>query len=634
AAYAVVAWLLIQAASIVLPTFDTPPWIMQSLIVVTILGFPVALVLAWLYELTPMGLKRSDEVLRHTEMGGLKGRRLDGAIIGLLVVAVTFLAYDNYVSTAGRQADAEELDSIAVLAFENLSTEAEDEYFADGLADELLGALSRLRELKVASRTASFYFKGKDVDIMTIAATLQVGYVLSGRVRRYGDRIRVTAALDNAETSDLLWSESYDRELTDILDIQSEIARSVARAIVPVLSAQSERQFMVRPTENAEAYDYYLRGRDYLRQPHEETTLASAIELFDRAIDLDPRFAHAYAGLCEAHLGNYYFSEESESFEAAEVACHRALTLDNSLWDVHVALGNLYRYSGQYEDAILELETAIAQQPTAVSPYLELAQAYAAQNLLNQAEATFRRAEEVESRYWGVHNLFGNFLWDHSRYDEAIERYQRVIQLVPDSGVGYDNLGNTYLAMFELDQAERAFNASPLPSRWTYSNRGLVHYYRGEFSRAAEDHRRAVSISPEVHSSWGRLGDAYRFIPGEAENAHAAYEKAIELAEQDLSINPSDWDTLARLNTYYAFSGQLDRAAAGLEKLFELTSDPTAYFFAALVSVQSGNVERAYEYLRRTVESGWSRATIANDPDLASLRGEREFEAIIAGPTQ
>ena len=631
-AYTVVAWLLIQVADVILSTFDSPRWVMQTLVLLLILCFPIALVLAWVYELTPVGLKRSDDVLRQSSIHWLTARRLNRAIISLLVIAVVFLVYENYVSKGLAGLDDAEPITIAVLPFQNHSVNAEDEFFADGLADELLSALGRIHELKVASRTASFYYKDKDVDVATIASTLMVDNVLSGSVRRDGEQIRVTAALDDTVTSDLLWSETYDKKLEAILDIQSDIAQSVTTAIVPVLSPESHSRIEAQPTKSAEAYQYYLRGRDYLRQPAEEATLANAIGLFDRAIDLDRRFAHAYAGLCEAHLGAYEFARKTESFEAAELTCHRALTLDDSLWEVHVALGNLYRTNGQLDSAVLELETAIDQQPNAVSPYLALAETYAGQNRVEQAEATYRRAEEVESGYWGVHRAFGNFLYLQSRYDEAIERHLKVTKLVPDSGIGYDNLGNSYLSIGEFAKAESAFNASPLPSRWTYMNRGLVYKYRGEFAKAVEDQKRAIDLAPQAHTPWGFLGDAYRFIEGEEENAAEAYDRAIQLAERRLVIDPTDWRSVGKLGMYYAYAGRPDEALAQVEKLLELRSDSTAYYYVTRVRLQVGDIKGAYEALEWAVEGGWSRAQLASDPDVVALRGETGYAELLAEP--
>jgi TolB-like protein/tetratricopeptide (TPR) repeat protein len=633
-AYTVVAWLLIQIADVILATFDASRWVMQTFVSLVILGFPIAVVLAYVYELTPAGLKRSDDVLRQASIRWLTGRRLDGAIISLLVVAVVFLVYENYVATGIAGLSEREPVSIAVLAFENHSTDSADVFFADGLADELLSALGRIRELRVASRTASFYFKGKDIDVATIASTLMVDNVLTGSVRRDGEHVRVTAVLDDTETDKLLWSETYDRNLDDILDIQSDIAQSVATAIAPVLSPESISRIEALPTENIAAYQFYLRGRDYLRQPAEEASLASAVELFGRAIDLDRRFAQAYAGLCDAQLGSYEFSRISESFEMAEVACHRALTLDDSLWEVHVALGNLYRTNGQHDSAILELERAMDAQPNAVSPYLALAETYADQNRSELAESMFRRADELDSGYWGVHRAFGNFFYDQSRYDEAIERHIKVTELVPDSGIGYDNLGNSYLQIGEFAKAESAFNASPLPSRWTYMNRGLVYYNRGEFSKAVEDQKRAVELAPQVHASWGFLGDAYRFIEGEEKNAADAYAKAIELAERYLIINPTDWRGVGQLGMYYAYTGRSDEALAQVEEMLAHRSDSTAYYFLTRVLLQVGDMKGAYEGLERTVEAGWPRVLLASNPDIMALRDESGYAALLATPQE
>jgi TolB-like protein/tetratricopeptide (TPR) repeat protein len=651
--YVVVSWLLLQVAATVFPIFDIPLWASRLLVLLLGLGFPIAVVLAWAFDLTPEGIQwQTDEGAQHVHT-----HAWDWVLAVLLIVAIGLMVssqldrweVDNArASTPSRGADlpsglpsdssvpgsgdavVSELNSVAVLPFDNLSAEPGDEYFADGLAEELLSVLGRVSEIRVASRTSTAYYKNKDIDNATIASTLQVDNVLSGSVRRAGDRIRVTAALDAAGSGQLLWSDTYDRTLDDILDIQSDIARSVVSAIVPVLSPESESQIDSRPTENSEAYDFYLRGRDYLRQPATSTTFSSAVELFNRAIGLDPRFAQAYAGRCEANLGSYEYTRDSAFFSSAEQSCHRALTLNNSLWDVHVALGNLYKTNGQYDEAILELEAAIEQQPNAVAPYLALANTYVDLERLEDADATFRRAEKVESGYWGVHNQFGHLFYKKGEYDEAIRRYRKVIELAPDHGIGHDNLGNVYLAIGDLDSAEQAFSDSPYASRWTYTNRGLVYYYKGEFAKAAEDQQRAIDISSEDHRAWGRLADAYRFIPGREDDAKTTYEAAIRLAAEDLTINPSRWDSIARLAMYYAHTAESDLAEEQIDKLFELTSDSTAYYFAAIASLSLGESARAYDFVRRSIEGGFSKSLIRADPDLIALNSEAGYETLLA----
>lgn len=653
--YVVVSWLLLQVATVVFPVFDIPMWASRLVVILLAIGFPIALIMAWAFDLTPEGIEWQSSVgERHVHT-----HAWDWIIAVLLVVAIGLMVSsqvtrwqagspgasrpvktDAQVQSAVGSAElapatATEgsgtyVNSIAIMPFDSLSQDANDDYIAVGLAEELLSVLGRVDELKIASRMSTAYFRNRDVDHKTIAATLRVENILSGSVRRVGQQIRVTAVLDKAETGELIWTDTFDRTLDDILSMQAEIARSVASAVVPVLSPESEGLIAAAPTLSGEAYDYYLRGVDYLRRPPEGPTLASAIELFDRAIRIDPRFAQAFAGKCEAELGSYEFSRNPEFFEDAESSCHRALTLNNDLWEVHFALGNLYRRNGMYDRAGEELELAIKLQPNAVGPYLTIATIRAAQGNLAEAEAMFYRAEAVESGYWRLHNEFGHFYLDQSNYDQAIRRYERVIELAPDNGIGHDNLGNAYLAIGNLDAALKAFDGSPLPSRWTYNNRGLVYYYKGEFAKAAADHQRAIDLAPDNHRPWGRFAYAARFVPGMQEQASVAYRKAIELAEAEYTINPSSWDTAIRLAGYYAHDGQRQNAEQMLATALNLNSEDAVYYFAAIVALELGDRDRAFEYLHEAVDRGFSKTLILGDPDFEMFRTDDEFNALTA----
>jgi len=649
--YVVVSWLVLQVVSVVFPVFEIPIWTSRLVVILLGLGFPVAVLLAWAFDLTPEGIEWQSEVGEHH----VHTHAWDWILAALLVIAIGLMVTSqlNNWGDAGTPSQpiaasdlsspdetADQLNaavtdalsgaaSIAVLPFDSLSPDPQDEYIADGLADELLSVLGRIGELKVASRTSTAYFKNKDIDHLTIAATLRVEHVLSGSVRRAGNKIRVTAALDRAGTGELLWTDSYDRSLDDILEIQSSIAQSVAAAIVPVLSPESVVMIAAAPTTNTEAYDFYLRGRDYLRRPRNMATLTSATELFDRAINLDPRFAQAFAGRCEANLASYQYTKNTAYFENAEISCHRALTINDRLWDVRVALGNLYFTNGQLDRSILELQAAMQQQPNSVDPYIDLARIYAKQGRKAEAEATFEQAEELESGYWRLHNELGHFNYDETNYDEAIRRFRRVAELAPEHGVGQNNLGNTYLAIGDLEKAAQAFSNSPNPSRFTYSNRGLVYYYQGAYSKAVEDQKQSLDIAPDNHRSWGQIADAYRFIPGGEDDARAAYLRAIELAEREDAVNPS-WQNVVRLALYYVHTGQNAKSESQLENLFETTESETAYYFASLASLHLGNREKSLEYLQESVNRGFSKALILADPDFESLHGDDSFDAILA----
>jgi len=336
-AYAIVAWLLVEVASVVLPTFKAPEWVMQVCTFLVIFGFPLALILAWAFEMTPEGLKREAEVDRTESITHVTGRKLDFAIIGLLVIAVVFLVIDNYVLEAepeqaevtAEQASAAESvargKSIAVLPFVNMSSDPEQEYFSDGLSEEILNLLARIPDLKVIARTSSFAFKGRNEDVRTIGQTLSVSTVLEGSVRKSGNRVRITAQLIDVSNGAHLWSESYDRTMTDIFSVQDDVASAIIAALQIHVGAAPTRG---RPTENPDAYALFLKGRDAMN--HFDAPGASQFLL--EAIELDPVFAEAHELLAYTY---WFQSGETMNAEEARVRLHdaaaRAIAIDPSL---------------------------------------------------------------------------------------------------------------------------------------------------------------------------------------------------------------------------------------------------------------------------------------------------------------
>jgi TolB-like protein/Flp pilus assembly protein TadD len=642
AAYAVTAWLIIQIAETIFPLFGFGPAPARIVVIVLTIGSLPALVFAWVFEFTPEGLKWEKDIERPDSITKQTGKHLDRVIMIVLALGIAYFAFDKFVLSEQREAIIAEQarqegrtealgtlglgTSVAVLAFVNRSPDPEDAYFADGLADELLGILSRVRELKVASRISSFYFKDRNVELSEIASKLGVGAVLSGSVQREQDRIRVTVTLDQIASDTVLWSQSYDREIDNLLDVQTEIAQSVATAIVPVLSPASREIVETSPTSSFAAYDLYLRGREILRGPSDPAAVADAIELFDDAIAEDPAFAQAWAGRCSAYLSEYQHSRATEAFENAEAACFRALNLDDAAYEVRSALGNLYLMNGQFEKSAAEFQAGLEVSSNTAPLYVGLARAYFGQDKTELAEQMFLRAEELDNRYWLVHNELGIFYAREGRFDEALGRFRQVIELTPDSAIGYDNLAATLLNEGQLEQAKAAFEQSPAPTRWTYENRALVYYYLGEFDKAVEDQKRAVELAPDNHKTWGDLADAYRHA-GDEENARNAYETAIELAEESLVIYPDDANTIARLGTYLAYTGQAEAAEELIQKVID-SDNASAYYSVGRVKMHHGDMDAAYDYLRKAIAGGWDRSLVARDPDLVAHGGEDRYGSL------
>ncbi len=373
-AYGVVGWLLVEVASVLFETFEAPEWVMKVYATVIILGFPLALFFAWAFELTPEGLKKEKDVDRSESITHKTGRKIDYIIIGLLTVAVVFFASTHRWGSEREIADspddaeaaANREKSIAVLPFVNMSDDPANEYFSDGISEELLNVLVRVEGLRVASRTSSFSFKGKDISIPNIARELNVNHVLEGSVRKAGNTVRVTAQLIDVRTDSHLWSGTYDRELEDIFAIQDEISGQIVQALKVALGAgeQEAMAYVQKPTENLEAYEHYLRGR-YFWQRRGEDNIRHAIDLFEQATKLDPKFARAWSSLAAAHvtLPHYSNTPKAEQYPLAVFAAQKALTFDDSLAEVYAVLGDMARVDRKWAEAKAYYLRAIASEP-------------------------------------------------------------------------------------------------------------------------------------------------------------------------------------------------------------------------------------------------------------------------------
>ena len=642
--YLVASWVLIQVAQAMFPALLLPDWTVTLVVILVAIGFPIAVILAWAYQVES---EHDDPTATSVHYVVDEHRKLDFVIIAALAVIVVILGYELYrreaapdVPVAAGSQPAASIDtnatsvgrpSIGVLPFLNLSDDRQNEYFADGLAEEILNLLVRVREIDVAARTSSFFFKNKDVDIKTVAMQLGVTNVLEGSVRRQGDRIRVTAQLIQADTGFHIWSNTYDRKLEDIFNIQDDIAREVVNGLQLVISSDSHDALQHVPTESLEAYEYYLQGRNYLRGEYNDTLLGSAHTLFENAIAIDANFAEAYAGLCNTYLALYRRSRSTEFFEQAERACHRGYTLDARAGDVYTALGNLYKASGQAVKAAAEFEHAISLNSRNVDAYFGLADTYKQRNDDERAEMTYQRAIDIQPGYWRGHLEMGLFYYTSGRFREAIEFFTQVVNLAPDNATGYLNLGSSYYLLGEFENAADAWRKSIElePSTSAYMNVGSSYFFLGLFDEAVEMYQKASELAPEDFEVWGSLGDAYRYTENNKALALPAYEKAIVLGEKLLEINQSDVWTIAPLAQYYAHSGNMDRAAELVAEAEELESqDMYVHYFLAVTYVSLDN-DAAIAAIEKAVELGYPPKLLRPDVGLAPIVGDARVEALI-----
>ena len=368
-AYVIVAWLLLQVADVVLNNIEAPDWVFQAILLLVAFGFPFALIFAWAFELTPEGLKKEKDVVRSESITHITGRKLDFTIMAVMVLTLGYFAYDKFLLQPVSDSQQMAKKSIAVLPFVNISSDKEQEYFSDGITEEILNALASVKELKVAGRTSSFAFKGQNQDLRRIGDLLGVEYILEGSVRKSGTTVRITAQLVQVEDGFHLWSDTYDRELTDIFAIQDDIATEILIQLKARL-LDEEQQVLVSQRTDPEVYDLYLLAKHRL-YGRTRLTIESAVELLDQAIAKDPDYAPAYAqrGIATFLLSDrtYGTIPEAEASVQGKRYIDAALEMDPQLAEAWAGLG-LYHTNrpSEHEQAIEALAKALSINPNLI----------------------------------------------------------------------------------------------------------------------------------------------------------------------------------------------------------------------------------------------------------------------------
>src|SRR6266478_4294440 len=338
-AYAVVAWLLLQAVSILFPTFEAPPWTMKVFVAVIALGFPIALIIAWAFELTPEGLKRT-EFADELPKKSAHSRAWIYVVIIAGAISVSLFFFGRYTATSKQSGSAElPVKSIAVLPFENLSGNPENAYFTDGIQEEILMRLAKIADLKVVSRTSTVRYKRSPDNLREIAMQLGVANVLEGSVQRTADRVHINVQLIKAASDAHLWAEAYDRKLTDIFAVESEIAKTIADTLQAKLTGSEQNAIAAQPTENTEAHQLYLRGR-YLWNRRTGENLKKALAYFQQAAEKDPHYALAYSGMADSCvlIPIYSAGTPQDYLPRARAAAQKAVELDDTLAEAHTSL--------------------------------------------------------------------------------------------------------------------------------------------------------------------------------------------------------------------------------------------------------------------------------------------------------
>jgi len=680
-AYLVSAWLVLQIADVILNNISAPDWVFSVFMLAGAVCFVPVLVFAWAYELTPEGIKREREVDRDRSITPRTGRKLDQITIGMLVAVVAFVLLERFVFPGTLQEPADTEDqvvseevtvtsaddkSIAVLAFDDLSAEGDQAFFAEGLSEEILNVLAQVPGLKVAGRTSSFAFKGRDADLREIGEVLNVAHILEGSVRKAGDRIRVTAQLIQASDGFHLFSKTYDRDLDDIFKVQDELAALISTALKAQLS--DEKQLPVSAETSIEAYDLYLLARQRIRSRNPQL-MAEATDMLDQALAIDPRYAPA---LAQRALAVHLLSDEPGAYGdiPAEIArpeamalLDRALEIDPGLAEAHAVRGLLLtNRPGTLDEAIASLHRALEINPNHESAKLWLGNAVPD---LHESTALY---EEVAFRDPMFAPAFNNLIQNYlslGRFDESEALIDRVRRIKGDDPDVHQALGTVEVMRGDISNGiadlDVAFEANP---NATVTRMWLSYalLQTGQFERAASD-----GIYPVTLDAVAELGD---------------FEKADRmLAETDFLLGDSP-RKIRHAAKYLASRGRaaemadiVDRNFGGVEQLLEAFPvyggygagylGPLAYVYRQLgreaefrllidemravldrarvwgsdnwinwlgeaqYAALTGDAEAAVDYVRRAADKGFA-TVVVDEPLFDPLDGDTRFQAVVA----
>jgi TolB-like protein/Flp pilus assembly protein TadD len=660
-AYAVVAWLLMQVASQIFPFFEIPNWAVRLVVLLLVIGFPVAMILAWAFELTPEGIKRAEDVDFSKSITRKTGRKLDFFIIAVLLLVIGILVFQRLRPSVSPAVSLALEKSIAVLPFDNLSRDPDNAYFSDGIQDEILTKLAGIGDLKVISRKSTAKYKSTPEDLKTVARELGVATVLEGSVQRAGDKVRVNVQLLDARVDTHLWAKSYDRDLKDVFAVESEVAQEIADALRAKLSPSQSNALATAPTHDPEAYDLFLKG-EY--EKHQAESALSA-ELFDRAqtfyrqaLARDPNFALAYARLAYSELQRHWFISSLTLAELAEVKSNidRALTIAPALPDAHLALGVFYYWGyHDYDPALRELDRALELQPSSSDSWNFRASIHRRRGEWQRALTEFERAAELDPRDSGNPHDIGDTYAALRRWSDAERAFARALALDPHHiGTAYD-LSLTYInSTGDIRRARRAFEGVPAETKISAASAwGIIavmidqRVYLDVFEKHFADALKAWDTMPtntpeeRLRQLEARVG--IQVLAGQGAVAKPECEQTRALLEARLAERPEDRISLTALAWAYVCLGRNAdalRVARQAADSLPIEKDALAgrYFLAGLAEIEArtGQAEEAVKILRQliTAPAGEvvSLARLKIDPVWDPIRNDLGFQKLISEP--
>jgi len=640
AAYVIAAGGIIQLASAAFPAWELPNWALRLVIMLLLLGFPIALILAWAYDITAQGVRATPPIA-----GSRSHRRRN---VMMLVASGVIISVGTGFLLLPR-VSAHKIDkSIAVLPFENLSDEKQNAYFADGIQDDVLTNLSKVGDLKVISRTSVMPYRGKTSNIREIGKALGVATILEGSVRRVGNRVRVNVQLINSDTDEHLWAEDYDRDLTDVFAIQTDLSQKIVRELQAKLSPTEKTQIERKPTENSEAYFAFLQAHDLSTRPDKlRPTFEKAEQFYEQATRLDPDFARAFAGLAWVHDWMYHSYDPTPARkEKARAAADTAIRLQPELPEAHLALGFYYYYCERdYQKALDEFAVAKRSWPNSAEVYMAIASIERRQGKWAESTANFEKAASLSPKDAFVLVNLGDNYRANKNFEAADEIFDRAIEAAPGSLNARGEKGKLALDLkgdfSEIERQLTQIAAWDDPEKLVPLGRAKILMLQRKFPEALA----VLNQLPQevIHDGTAPVprasleGMVYLF-QGDRAKAQAAFRRARAFTEQSLRESPTDAGRHIQLGFILTGLDYKEEAIAEGRRAVELTPESAdafegPQFTAALAQIYAwvGEKDQAFQLLDHSLQTpnGVTVPLLKLDPMWDPLRNDPRFQALI-----
>jgi len=519
---------------------------------------------------------------------------------------------------------------VAVMPFRVIGDQSSLGWVADGLGEALSTKLFDLKSVRLTSSAAAAKIDPK-MPLNQVAKSLGANLIVQGTVQGSGNNLRITVNLENVAENRRMWSQEFAGVSGDLLTIEDQIFNKLADALEAKLTDAESAAIAAHPTENIEAYNLYLKGRNSLGGTPDQKTIQAAMNFFEGALQKDPNFALAYSGLADANLAMYRLQNDKHWSEQAVVQAKKAAQLSDNLPEVHFALGSAYAATGQITQAISEDKRALELAPNSDEAYRRLGNAYMANGQKEEALKALEKAVELNPYYWYNLSGLGNAYYKFGEFDKAVKAFQQIVQLEPDNPVGYSDLGAVYLSMGKYDETINAFQKSLQikPTANVYSNLGTVYFFLKKYPEAISMFEKAVALNPDDEINTGNLADGYR-LAGDTAKAQAIYEKAISLGYKELRVNPRDADVVGRMALYYAKKGDTEQAEEFVKRARAINqADAYLIYISAIVDTIGNQPAAAVKDLGLALQKGYSATDAAAEPEFAPLRSRPDFQALL-----